>query len=263
MAIDVEKGMTNVKKGASFSELILGNSVLPDLEKSNDEVKLRHQINSIDGDKVGRVAILSFRALQLYRIAKLQAALINEQNALACQTQAESAENDERVDALIQRYADAVRNYETLTQAIPFNKNTKYEFLGGNQGFEITTRENISKWYPLEKSEATVVPYGIGPLGFRELDRKRLEKRQLLTAFKLRFHMALIGGTALIVPVVLMVFHSNLYTQLVITSVATVIFATLVVFLGTDSSGKDVLASTAAYTAVLVVFVGASLQVAS
>lgn len=160
--------------------------------------------------------------------------------------------------------ADAVRNYETLTQAIHFDKNAKYEFLGGNRGFEITERKkNDSLWFSLGPSESTVSSYGIGPLGFRELDRKRLEKRQLLAAFKLRFHMALIGGTALIVPVVLMAIYSNLHTQLIITSVATVLFAVVVVVLGTDSSGKDVLASTAAYTAVLVVFVGASLQGAS
>lgn len=160
--------------------------------------------------------------------------------------------------------ADAVRNYETLSQAIHFNKNAKYEFLGGNQGFQITKRKkNESQWFSIRQSESTVSAYGIGPLGFRELDRKRLDEKQLLTALKLRFHMALVGGTALIVPVVLMAIYSHLHTQLIITSVATVLFAVLVVVLGTDSSGKDVLASTAAYTAVLVVFVGASLQGAS
>ncbi|KAI0490405.1 hypothetical protein F4859DRAFT_520217 [Xylaria cf. heliscus] len=309
MAVDVEHGNVDVETGASSSRLVLGNLALPGiLERSDEEVKLHEQVNSIDGDKVGRVVILSFRALQLYRIAKLQAALVKEQNVLAHHEytrnddndkskQNESTINGEEVDALIQRYgkrpndhqlkicyqeskrylcsairrifpnaydsvmaADAVRNYETLTQAIPFNKHTEYEFLGGNQGFKITKRKNISRWFSLRASENTVVPYDIGPLGFRELDRKRLEKRRLLMALKLRFHMALVGGTTLLVPVVLMALYRNLHTQLIITSVATVIFSLLVVLLGTDSNGKDILASTAAYTAVLVVFVGASNQ---
>jgi len=52
------------------------------LRDQHDEKDLLQQILLIDGDKVGRVAILSFRALQLYRIAKIQAELIKEQNAV-------------------------------------------------------------------------------------------------------------------------------------------------------------------------------------
>ncbi|KAK3346424.1 hypothetical protein B0T25DRAFT_551967 [Lasiosphaeria hispida] len=48
-------------------------------------------------------------------------------------------------------------------------------------------------------------------------------------------------------------------TSLITTSVAVVLFSLALAFGATDSSGKDVLAATAAYTAVLVVFVGTSL----
>lgn len=74
-----------------------------------------------------------------------------------------------------------------------------------------------------------------------------------------RFVMALFGGVALIVPTIIMTLHSSRNTCLITTSVATVLFAITLAFGASDSSGKDVLAATAAYAAVPVVFVGTSL----
>lgn len=47
--------------------------------------------------------------------------------------------------------------------------------------------------------------------------------------------------------------------SLVTTAVATVLFSLVLAFGARDSTGKDVLAATAAYTAVLVVFIGTNL----
>lgn len=77
-----------------------------------DEDLLHEQIRQIDGDKVQRVAILSFRALQLYRIAKLQAALVKKQNAIMNRDNdgakvalgTEDDTEEEAVDKLLQRY---------------------------------------------------------------------------------------------------------------------------------------------------------------
>lgn len=74
-----------------------------------------------------------------------------------------------------------------------------------------------------------------------------------------RFIMAFFGGVALIVPTIAMSKFEGIDNSLIITSVAVLIFGFLAALLGTDSTGKDVLAATAAYTAVLVVFVGTSL----
>lgn len=71
--------------------------------------------------------------------------------------------------------------------------------------------------------------------------------------------MALFGGIALIVPTVIMAKHPSTNFSLVTTAVATVLFALVLAFGARDSTGKDVLAATAAYTAVLVVFIGTSL----
>jgi hypothetical protein len=70
--------------------------------------------------------------------------------------------------------------------------------------------------------------------------------------------MALFGGIALIIPTVLMVLYPYRDTCLIITSVGTVIISLVLAFGARDSTGKDVLGAIAAYTAVLVVFLGSS-----
>jgi hypothetical protein len=73
-----------------------------------------------------------------------------------------------------------------------------------------------------------------------------------------RLVMVLAGGAALIVPTVIMVPHKDLLTTLVVTSVATVMFAGALALFGTKLKGETVLASVAAYAAVLVVFMRTS-----
>lgn len=73
-------------------------------------------------------------------------------------------------------------------------------------------------------------------------------------AFRQRLGVAAVGGILLIAPMWLMVLHRTLYTALVSTSVFVSIFGLMMaLFL---EGLKDVLSSTAAYAAVLVVFVG-------
>ena len=79
-------------------------------------------------------------------------------------------------------------------------------------------------------------------------------------AFISRSIMSLFGGLALIVPTIIMAKVGDLNANLIITSVAVLLFGLILALGATDSTGKDVLAATAAYAAVLVVFVGTSLQ---
>jgi hypothetical protein len=95
--------------------------------------------------------------------------------------------------------------------------------------------------------------------GFRELDRQGREERELRYASISRLQMAMFGGVALITPMLIMALHPQLNVALITTSIATVIFGVLIAFGAKDSTGKDVLGATAAYAAVLVVFVGTSL----
>lgn len=105
-------------------------------------------------------------------------------------------------------------------------------------------------------------------------------RRQSDTAQVLNhFAMAFVGGLSLIVPVLIMALHRSRVTSLVVTSVAVTLFAIVLAIwplvsryfpwrkdtadlAGADEilENKDVLTATAAYAAVLVVFVGASLS---
>jgi len=68
--------------------------------------------------------------------------------------------------------------------------------------------------------------------------------------------MAILGGLFLVGPMWLMVLHKTLYTGLVATTVCVVVFGIVMALLLENPT--DVLSGTAAYAAVLVVFVGLS-----
>jgi len=72
-----------------------------------------------------------------------------------------------------------------------------------------------------------------------------------------RFLIAVGGGAALIVPMLIMSFHPSQTKSLVTVSVAVVLFA-LTLSLAFSTDNKDTLQATATYAAVLVVFVGTS-----
>jgi VIT1/CCC1 family predicted Fe2+/Mn2+ transporter len=150
-----------------------------------------------------------------------------------------------------------------LTQDISAKKIDKYEFLGGEDTkFRVVEREGtkLKIWQDPSYTVLSDQLRKIGRLGFRELDKSRRLERERSAGYVSRFSMAMFGGAALIIPMLIMALHPGLTLDLVTTSVATVVFGIIIALLGTDSSGKDVLTSTAAYAAVLVVFVGASLS---
>ena len=68
--------------------------------------------------------------------------------------------------------------------------------------------------------------------------------------------MAAFGGATLIVPMLIMVLDQRMVTTLVTTSAFTLGIGLILAFWMEDSNGKDIIAATAAYAAVLVVFVG-------
>lgn len=74
--------------------------------------------------------------------------------------------------------------------------------------------------------------------------------------FRDRIVLAAVGGAFLVGPMWLMVLQSGVYTSLISTTAFVVCFGILMAYFLHE--GKDVLGSTAAYAAVLVVFVGTS-----
>ena len=75
-----------------------------------------------------------------------------------------------------------------------------------------------------------------------------------------RFFMAVVGGLALLIPMLVMTYYPGRNVSVVTTSVAMLIFAAMIT-LGTQLAPDQVLGATAAYAAVLVVFVGTSLTI--
>lgn len=75
--------------------------------------------------------------------------------------------------------------------------------------------------------------------------------------FKERIWVAAVGGLFLIIPMWIMVLHNTLWTGLVSTTVFVAVFGLLMAWVLREN--MDVLSNTAAYAAVLVVFVGLSL----
>jgi Family of unknown function (DUF6594) len=95
-------------------------------------------------------------------------------------------------------------------------------------------------------------------LQFRELDKDGREARAEENAFSERLRMALFGGLGLLAPVIVMTLVPGRTSYLVTTSVAILLFALALAIFAEKTSGKDILAATAAYAAVLVVFIGTS-----
>lgn len=73
-----------------------------------------------------------------------------------------------------------------------------------------------------------------------------------------RFIVGLVGGLSLIVPLLIMAFHSSLTKTLVTVCIAVVAFA-LAAAVMFQLDNKDAITATATYAAVLVVFVGTSI----
>ncbi|KKA22965.1 hypothetical protein T310_3016 [Rasamsonia emersonii CBS 393.64] len=183
--------------------------------------------------------------------------------------------NDARPDQmelarkLLSEYVSAIRDFDFMTE-----KQMKAEQNGTPDPFQITTKDLLG-YYLMNDTEHCLLNdsrcqgkvsrpseqhwksdkyiYNILP-GF---SRGEYNTRIDLANFWERITMGLLGGLALIGPMLLMVLHKDLLTTLVTASVSTILFAVALSFF-TQLQGQTVLASVAAYAAVLVVFVGSN-----
>ena len=72
-----------------------------------------------------------------------------------------------------------------------------------------------------------------------------------------RLIMAVLGGASLLVPMLIMTFLKSRTARLVTVSVAVFVFG-FILSIGTRASNQELLGATAAYTAVMVVYVGSA-----
>lgn len=113
---------------------------------------------------------------------------------------------------------------------------------------------NLVKELP-QKPRLHVSDYmGEGGRNYREDTKQRLIE-ELLN----RVRMALFGGVAVVVPMLIMTLHRTLLTTLLTTSLFVLAVGLILAWSMDRAEPKDILTATAAYAAVLVVFVGTTL----
>ena len=103
----------------------------------------------------------------------------------------------------------------------------------------------------VDRASSAELPWMARSVANEEAERNRL---------MVRFLMAMTGGLALIAPMLVMTYFPGKNVSVVNTIVAMLIFAA-VITQGTQLAPDQVLGATAAYAAVLVVFVGTSLTI--
>ncbi|KAN0095156.1 hypothetical protein V8E51_015867 [Hyaloscypha variabilis] len=232
-----------------------------------------------------KVVVLNFKALQLLRIKSLQQELFTMQMrfTLGGFAAEEYPAKLELLDTTLSNYGKALQNYELLSQNTLDSVPEGSSLFGAPEELiikplDFCPRSNLD--YLLRRNKNTKVQYSVKnwlqftqlkdkaaggdyilneSLQYRELDKDGQESRAKKNAFSERLRMALFGGLALLVPVIIMTLVHGQTASLVTTSVATVLFAFALAIFANDTSGKDILAATAAYAAVLVVFVGTSI----
>ncbi|KAK0616196.1 hypothetical protein B0T14DRAFT_567817 [Immersiella caudata] len=175
----------------------------------------------------------------------------------------------DKAKTVLAEYCNAVRDYDFMAERLKQAEDDEEE-----DPFHISTLNLLDL---CSMRDANLVPMEDGPT-FGILFSKAANKRDYEDGFNIlpgasrhdrhnvttrrdyleRLGMGLAGGLALIIPMLIMVLQKDLVTTLVTTSVATMLFAGGLALLGTRLKGETVLASVAAYAAVLVVFVGTS-----
>jgi Flp pilus assembly protein TadB len=88
--------------------------------------------------------------------------------------------------------------------------------------------------------------------------RLMVEEEKKKNNFISRASAAVFGGLAVIAPMLIMSLHPTRLTQLLTASLFVISVAMILAWQMDDADKKDIIAATAAYAAVLVVFVGAS-----
>lgn len=123
----------------------------------------------------------------------------------------------------------------------------------------ITDRERSKRF--LDDMEQLTAKYGLANtvdhdnvLRFGGGTRSSMNRKEMVEQYTRKVAMAIIGGSFLIAPMLIMVLHPGLVTSLVTTSACILAFGLVMsIFL---NAPFDVLSGTAAYAAVLVVFIG-------
>jgi len=203
--------------------------------------------------------MVRIRALQHMTIIHLRKALASETAKIVKQENAGSAQM-EIIRKLLRQYVNALRDLKYMLEPAS-NDPRVAEFLrdllyiNAKKDATILVDSGIVSESSIEEHLRVHVP---DYTGFRGHNDRSDKQKQEMQKFFLRLKMALFGGLVLVVPMLIMSLHPTLLTQLLTTSLFVLFFSIFLAFEWTHAEEKDIIAATAAYAAVLVVFVGAS-----
>ncbi|KAK8008314.1 hypothetical protein PG991_010865 [Apiospora marii] len=193
---------------------------------------------------------LSIAEMQRMRLRKLQGKLVKH----AAQLQFEGTEPDEW-ETDLQQYTKALQDYDYM---VTCSQKPEDPFLvTGERLVDDYLLTEVLKQFPepLKDKKALSVP---GPWDQKSRAVGGTRNENVAKAWAKGFHsrvaMAALGGFLLVGPMWLMVLHNTLYTCLVTTTVFVTVFGLLMA--RWLDKPMDVMSATAAYAAVLVVFVG-------
>jgi VIT1/CCC1 family predicted Fe2+/Mn2+ transporter len=198
---------------------------------------------------------LEFRSLQGINILHLQKLLLKEYQRMLSELET-SEEQLQRVQELFAKYSDAIKNFEDMCarDVVDGTALSIHVII-----FPELAELNQNRSYPLSLRKIAKGRHALSK--FREeaeqVIRRQQLRREWIDATKARLIWSISGGLLLIVPMLIMALVRSQTASLITSSSAVLIFALAVAGIS-SAKPQELLAATAAYAAVLVVFVGTS-----
>ncbi|KAJ4182273.1 hypothetical protein NW759_017144 [Fusarium solani] len=191
-------------------------------------------------------------ALHRMNIHYLRKRLLDEAGCILESRKMEE-ENSKTLTTLMQDYCNAIRDREFMREWAQREWRTNPFMLKSRRDMERQLLDDLKKKFRpkqvLTKSEDAALPaLPLGPWDHKSMARAGLE----------RYVSAILGAAILVLPMVLMVLLQKTKVSLGIVAICTVAFAIGSAYYFPSKLPLELLSVTAAYTAVLVVFVGGS-----
>ncbi|KAI1618381.1 hypothetical protein EDD36DRAFT_426303 [Exophiala viscosa] len=209
-------------------------------------------------------ATVHLGTLQRMCLQQLQAELAEVVSDI-CYDQRATEDTMDHTRQLLSKFTNSLRDYDYMTE-----QKAEARRSGKPDPFEISTRQELGRYLlepliaqqlerrrlgaelrrPVDEGEVqkgvNILP-GTARGATNEAARRRLFVRSLATG--------ILGGLALILPLLIMVLIRGLTVALIVASTATILFAAGLAFF-TEMQPENIMGAVAAYAAVYVVFVG-------
>ncbi|KAJ9606877.1 hypothetical protein H2200_008887 [Cladophialophora chaetospira] len=202
--------------------------------------------------------VVNLATLQRMNLHVLQKEILDEVASALTLGRLEMA-SSRRTRRLMQEYCDALRNWDLMEEKRTLDFEKDPFKLVTSKALDCKMMEEAEIALPLHREDLRNLrrPSDSAEPQLPGDSRAGILQEREAQAIVKRFGVALVGGMALLIPMIIMVLHKDLLTTLLVVSVSVILFAVLVAIYSHQSS-VDILTLTAAYAAVLVVFVGSS-----